>query len=69
MIWFSLFLLLESVYESIHALHMDKIIFDPPTLMKVGFDVANGMNYLHKNKIVLGDLKPSNFFINKDDVS
>jgi hypothetical protein len=55
-----------SVYD---YLHKQKGVFKMLSLLKVVIDVSKGMDYLHQNNIVHGDLKEASLLMDENEVA
>eukprot|EP01135_Chromosphaera_perkinsii_P007844 Nk52_evm36s1020 gene=Nk52_evmTU36s1020 len=55
-----------SVFDVLHVLGKKSVLFDFTFMFSLGMDVAKGLQYLHKNKIVHGHLTSSNCLIWRD---
>lgn len=47
-------------------LRAPKTVLDTSTVMKILVGVASGLNYLHSNGFICGDLQPSSIFLNEN---
>ena len=58
------------VTELVGGVTLDRvgIALDPPTIMRLGFEIADALNHAHAGGIVHRDLKPGNVMIVEDDV-
>uniref|UniRef100_A0A6B2LNJ3 Protein kinase domain-containing protein n=1 Tax=Arcella intermedia TaxID=1963864 RepID=A0A6B2LNJ3_9EUKA len=57
--------LLETDLEKYILSEKDKI--DPKIRIRILFDIANGLNYLHNNKVIHADLKSLNILLTDEN--